>query len=96
MLSKPLSSIKDPKIMKKTTLLFLFITLSLSAQTDQRIYDIINTISADSIKADIKTLTEFGTRNTFSDTISSTHGIGAARRWINLNLMQFLTIAIIV
>ncbi|WP_282072616.1 M28 family metallopeptidase [Polaribacter atrinae] len=68
--------------MKKTTLLFLFITLSLSAQTDQRIYDIINTISADSIKADIKTLTEFGTRNTFSDTISSTHGIGAARRWI--------------
>ncbi|PQJ69744.1 peptidase M28 [Polaribacter butkevichii] len=68
--------------MRKTTLFFLFITLSISAQTDQKIYDIINTISADRIKADIKTLTEFGTRNTFSDTISTTRGIGAARRWI--------------
>ena len=27
-------------------------------------------------------ITEFGTRNTFSDTISQTRGIGAARRWI--------------
>jgi hypothetical protein len=28
------------------------------------------------------TLVSFGTRNTFSDTTSPTHGIGAARRWI--------------
>lgn len=28
------------------------------------------------------TLVNFGTRNTFSDTISNTRGIGAARRWI--------------
>jgi hypothetical protein len=28
-------------------------------------------------------LVSFGTRNTFSDTLSSTHGIGAARRWIH-------------
>jgi len=31
---------------------------------------------------DVKTLTEFGTRNTFSDTLSASRGIGAARRWI--------------
>ncbi len=69
--------------MKKTLTTFaLFTTLILSAQTDQKIYDIIDNVSADRIKKDIKTLTEFGTRNTFSDTISSTRGIGAARRWI--------------
>ncbi|WP_218599563.1 M28 family peptidase [Polaribacter sp. NJDZ03] len=68
--------------MKKITLLFLLMSISISAQTDLKIYDIINAVSADNIKADIKTLTEFGTRNTFSDTISTTKGIGAARRWI--------------
>ncbi|TXD48799.1 M28 family peptidase [Polaribacter sp. IC073] len=68
--------------MKKIVLLLLFITVSISAQTDAKIYDIINAVSAERIKADVKTLTEFGTRNTFSDTISNTRGIGAARRWI--------------
>ncbi len=69
--------------MKKTLTTFaLFATIILTAQTDQKIYDIIDNVSADRIKKDIKTLTEFGTRNTFSDTISSTRGIGAARRWI--------------
>jgi len=69
-------------MMKKLTLLFLFVAISFSAQTDQRIFDIINAVSADKIKAGVKKLTEFGTRNTFSDTISETRGIGAARRWI--------------
>ena len=68
--------------MKKISLLILLFSLSISAQTDARLYDIINNVSAERIKSDIKTLTEFGTRNTFSDTISNTHGIGAARRWI--------------
>ncbi|MFK8061005.1 MAG: M28 family peptidase [Polaribacter sp.] len=68
--------------MKKITFLLLVFTSIISAQTDQKIYDIINNVSADRIKADVKTLTEFGTRNTFSDTISKTRGIGAARRWI--------------
>ncbi|MCB0447154.1 MAG: M28 family metallopeptidase [Gelidibacter sp.] len=63
------------------TFLLLFSLLS-SAQTDQKIYDIINAVSEERIKQDVKTLTEFGTRNTFSDTVSSTRGIGAARRWI--------------
>ncbi len=52
------------------------------AQTDSRIYDIIEAVSADRIKQDIKTLANFGTRHTLSDTISNTRGIGAARRWI--------------
>jgi hypothetical protein len=68
--------------MNKITFLCILITFSISGQTDSKIYDIINAVSAERIKADVKTLTEFGTRNTFSDTISSTRGIGAARRWI--------------
>lgn len=57
-------------------------TLIVSAQTDERLYDISEAISAERIKSDIKTLTEFGTRHTLSDTVSKKRGIGAARRWI--------------
>ncbi len=63
-------------------LLILCVSLTASAQTNQKIYDIINSVSSERIKADITTLANFGTRNTFSDTISNTRGIGAARRWI--------------
>jgi len=63
------------------TSLLLFSFLS-SAQTDQKIYDIINSVSEERIKNDVKTLADFGTRHTLSDTISKTIGIGAARRWI--------------
>jgi hypothetical protein len=49
---------------------------------DQRIYDIIADVSAARIESDIRTLAGFGTRNTYSDTLSNTRGIGAARRWI--------------
>ena len=52
------------------------------SQTDQKIYNIINSVSSERIEADITTLANFGTRNTFSDTVSNTRGIGAARRWI--------------
>ena len=68
--------------MKNISILFFLFTTILSAQTDKKIYDIIDAVSADRIKTDVKKLTEFGTRNTFSDTISKTRGIGAARRWI--------------
>lgn len=51
-------------------------------QVDTRIYDIIEATSAERIENDIRTLVNFGTRNTFSDTVSETRGIGAARRWI--------------
>ncbi len=51
-------------------------------QVDLRIYDIIDAVSADRIETDIRKLAGFGTRNTFSDTVSDTRGIGAARRFI--------------
>jgi len=49
---------------------------------DPQMYDIIDSVSAQRIESDIRTLAGFGTRHTMSDTTSSTRGIGAARRWI--------------
>lgn len=46
-------------------------------------YEIIAASSAVRMEADIRELAAFGTRNTFSDTLSTTRGIGAARRWIH-------------
>ncbi len=57
-------------------------TLCLSAQTNQKIYDVIDAVSEERLESDVKTLVEFGTRHTLSDTVSETRGIGAARRWI--------------
>lgn len=54
--------------------------------TDAAIYEIIASASSDRIGADIQTLVDFGTRNTLSDTLSSTRGIGAARRWIKAEM----------
>lgn len=59
-----------------------FYSLNNFSQTDQRLYDIIDAVSAKKIATDIETLVNFGTRNTMSDTLSNTRGIGAARRWI--------------
>src|SRR5690554_393356 len=55
---------------------------------DSKIYEIINSVSSERIEKDIRTLAGFGTRNTFSDTISDTRGIGAARRWIKAEFDQ--------
>ncbi len=69
--------------MKKIVLLpFFILTLLMNAQTDLKIYDIINAVSSERIENDITTLANFGTRHTLSDTVSQTRGIGAARRWI--------------
>jgi Zn-dependent M28 family amino/carboxypeptidase len=46
------------------------------------LYHIIDEVSAERIEKDVRKLAGFGTRNTFSDTLSNTRGIGAARRWI--------------
>ncbi|WP_395064092.1 M28 family peptidase [Flavobacterium sp.] len=62
--------------------LLLFCSYNLFAQTDSKIYAIIDSISSNRIENDIRVLANFGTRNTFSDTISQTRGIGAARRYI--------------
>lgn len=78
--------------MKKNILFALLFIISFSfyAQTDQKIYSIIDAVSSERIKADVKTLADFGTRHSLSDTVSNTRGIGAARRWIKL---QFETIS---
>lgn len=64
-----------------TLVLFLISGLSFS-QAGTRLYDIMDSVSATRIEADISTLAGFGTRHTLSDTLSETRGIGAARRWI--------------
>jgi len=48
-------------------------------------------ISPDSLKAYIIRLSEFGTRNSGSDTLSSITGIGAARRWTHQKFAEFST-----
>ena len=62
--------------------LILVINLATYAQTDPKIYDIIDSVSAQRIEKDVRKLAGFGTRHTLSDTVSTTRGIGAARRWI--------------
>ncbi len=49
---------------------------------DVRLYDIVQAASPERVESDIRTLAGFGTRSTLSDTVSTTRGIGAARRWI--------------
>jgi len=46
------------------------------------VHDYVAAVSADRIESDIRTLADFGTRHTLSETESDTRGIGAARRWI--------------
>lgn len=50
---------------------------------DVRVHEIVSAASPERIERDIRTLVGFGTRHTLSDTLSSTRGIGAARRWIH-------------
>lgn len=69
--------------MKKLLLIVCLISFNFNfSQNEKDIYEIIDAVSSEQIQKDIQTLVNFGTRNTFSDTISNTRGIGAARRWI--------------
>ncbi|WP_080237846.1 M20/M25/M40 family metallo-hydrolase [Spirosoma rigui] len=52
------------------------------ANRDPKIADLVDQVSADSLRAHVDGLVSFGTRSTLSDTKSSKQGIGAARRWI--------------
>ena len=69
-----------------TTLICSLLIIQIYAQAptaqDLRHYDIVNAVSADRLENDIRKLANFGTRHTMSDTVSTTRGIGAARRWI--------------
>ena len=52
------------------------------SREDPRVHAIVDAVSADRMEQDIRTLVGFGTRHTMSDTVSTTRGIGAARRWV--------------
>jgi hypothetical protein len=73
-------------------LCFLVLPSSSSAQTatppqtDERIYEIIQEVSAERIQHNLERLVSFGTRHTLSETESETRGIGAARRFIKAEL----------
>jgi Zn-dependent M28 family amino/carboxypeptidase len=58
---------------------------------DPRIERIVREISTGRIEQDLGTLVRFGTRHTLSDTMSSTRGIGAARRWIKAEFDRIAT-----
>ncbi|MBK8506656.1 MAG: M28 family metallopeptidase [Saprospiraceae bacterium] len=51
-------------------------------QYNDRLLQIAGSASVSQLESDIRTLVNFGTRNTLSDTVSKVRGIGAARRWI--------------
>ena len=55
---------------------------------DASIMVALGDVSPARIRATDSALVSFGTRNTFSDTISTTRGIGAARRWLYAQLQQ--------
>ena len=69
--------------MKKLLPVFVFLSMTLTqAQEKQALYSIIEGVSSERLENYIQTLVDFGTRHTLSDTLSSSRGIGAARRWI--------------
>lgn len=68
--------------MKHWYLLLFLVSQMVSSQTDSSLYAIIENVNAQRIESDVRTLANFETRNTFSDTVSNKRGIGAARRWI--------------
>ena len=81
------------KIMKAfwvywVSLISLLLSTSVLAQSDSRLYDIIDSVSSARIQQDIETLVGFGTRHTLSETESNIRGIGAARRWIKKEFDQ--------
>src|SRR5712691_13470341 len=53
-----------------------------------RISKLVASISESRMEQLLRTLVGFGTRNTLSDTASTTRGIGAARQWIYDKLEQ--------
>ena len=74
---------------------YLISTLNIMSQKDVNKVDIKNILteiskapSAQRIEKDIRTLADFGTRHTLSDTVSQVRGIGAARRWIKSEFEQ--------
>ncbi|MDG1686031.1 MAG: M28 family metallopeptidase [Flavobacteriaceae bacterium] len=69
--------------MRNSIILLVFLSFGLiQAQEKYDLYNVIDSVSSERIENDVKTLVNFGTRHTLSDTLSKSRGIGAARRWI--------------
>ena len=62
-------------------LLILLGNLSFSQASDEKLFAMVQAVSAKRIERDINMLVGFGTRHSLSDTRSQDRGIGAARRW---------------
>ena len=87
---------KDTKVTKVTMLTVVVATIACVTMTavaaraqtgsgpdiDPRIEKLVATISQERLERLLTVLVSFGTRNTMSDTTSTTRGIGAARQWI--------------
>lgn len=78
---------------------FLFVVAAATAQAqqpagmqvsaDRRVAQMLSDVSADSMRTYLTALVGFGTRHTMSDTVSTTRGIGAARRYIYDTFQRF-------
>lgn len=75
--------------MNRLTLALVLFFWSLVAQADQALlHELSEAPAPDRIEQDIRSLVSFGTRHTLSETESETRGIGAARRWIEMEFNQ--------
>jgi hypothetical protein len=63
--------------------------ISMGLVNDPAVSGVLAEIAADTIRAIDSALVSFGTRHTMSDTVSTTRGIGAARRWIHARLTEW-------
>lgn len=80
---------RSAKVLVTATALTVAVSALLPAQggvrpdADPRIEKLVAAVSQERLLATVTKLASFGTRNTLSDTVSTTRGIGAARRWIH-------------
>src|SRR5688500_7911421 len=58
-------------------------------QKDPVIENMVNEVSADTLKSYIEKLVSFGTRHTLSSTSDPRRGIGAAREWVTTKFREF-------
>ena len=63
-------------------LIFIGVVGFSQSEIEKNLIEISTATSPERIEKDIKSLVNFGTRHTLSDTVSKIRGIGAARRWI--------------
>lgn len=62
--------------------------LAQTTPVDPALQQMLGEVSVERIERRIRTLADFGTRHTMSETQSETRGIGAARRWIERELRE--------